>query len=324
MRLVRALTSLVVAAVVAHGPVAPPAMAGPAQGIARAAAPAWLDCPSQETLRSARGVVLLVPGTGSKPEEAWSWGYAPALAADGFATCTVALPDDGLGSFTTAATRVRRAIKATARLAERRISVVGHSQGGALPVWAVKFWPGAAEKVKDVISLAGPFGGTQLGNELCTAGRCATLAWQLRVGAQHVSALQHAPLPTGRQAPSVTSIAGLYDEIVRPQPAASMLDGAANVILQDVCAHDPSEHGLILGDPVGYALTIDALTHRGPADPGRLPATTCEQTFIPHGDLAGSYVFLESVTRFTTGLLDPSRWVDAEPPVPAYARPWAD
>lgn len=323
MRLARVLTSLIVAAVAAQGPVAPPALAVPVQAHAGVDAPAWLDCPSRATMRSARGVVLLVPGTGSKPEEVWSWSYEPALAADGFATCTVALPDDGLGSFTTAAKRVRRAIKATARLADRRISVVGHSQGGALPVWAVKFWAGSAQRVKDVVSLAGPFGGTRLGNELCAASRCATLAWQLRVGAHHVAALQHAPLPTGRRAPSVTSIAGLYDEIVRPQPTASRLGGAANVILQDVCAHDPSEHGLILGDPVGYALTLDALTHRGPADPSRLPVTTCEQTFIPHGDLAGSYVFLDSLTRFTTGLLDPRRWVDAEPPVPAYARPWA-
>ena len=290
---------------------------------ARPSRPAWLTCPSVRALHAARGVVLLVPGTGSRPDEAFSWGYQRALAADGFATCTVALPDDGLGSFTRAAVRVRKAIRATADLADRRISVVGHSQGGALPVWAVKFWPGSARRVDDIVSLAGPFGGTRLGNELCTAGRCAALAWQLRVGARTVAALQHAPLPTGRKAPDVTSLAGPYDEIVRPQPYASHLDGATNVVLNEVCPADPSEHGLILGDPVGYALALDALTHRGPADPGRIPASTCNQTFIPHGDPTGSPAFLQSVARFATGLADPTRWVTSEPPVPAYARRYA-
>ncbi|MFA6576492.1 MAG: lipase, partial [Nocardioides sp.] len=148
------------------------------------------------------------------------------------------------------------------------------------------------------------------------------LAWQLRRGARTVAALQRAPLPDGPSATAVTSISSLYDEIVRPQPTASHLVGATNIVLQDVCAQDPSEHGLILGDQVGYALTLDALTHRGPARPHRLPGDTCEQTFIPHGDPAASPVFLQSVVRFSTGLLDPRRWVDREPALPAYARPY--
>ena len=295
----------------------------PSSATTRATSPAWLSCPSRAEMRAARGVVLLVPGTGSRPHESWSWSYQPALAADGFATCTVALPDDGLGSFTRAAVRVRKAIRLTSRRAGHRIGVVGHSQGGALPVWAIKFWKGSARRVSDVVSLAGPFNGTQLGNELCATQRCAPLAWQLRQGSQHVSALQRAPLPDRRRAPAVTSLFSRYDEVVRPAETASHLDGASNVLLQDVCAHDPSEHGLILGDPLAYALTLDALTHRGPADPARLPPTTCQEVFIPNGDLAGSGVFLDSVARFATGLLNPSRWVEAEPPVPAYARRWA-
>lgn len=280
-------------------------------------------CQPRAELRAARGVVLLVAGTGAMSEETWSWGYERALRADGFATCSVELPDHALGSFTRAATYVRAAVRKSSRLADRRIAVVGHSQGGALPVWAVKFWPGAAERVSDIVSLAGPFGGTALADELCLPGRCAALAWQLRQGARTVAALRRAPLPDGRRAPAVTSISSLYDEIVRPQPRASRLPGATNIVLQDVCAQDPSEHGIILGDPVGYALTLDALTHRGPSRPARLPRDTCQQTFIPHGDPAGTPVFLQSVARFATGLLDPRRWVGREPALPAYARPFA-
>ncbi len=264
-------------------------------------------------------MVLLVHGTGEKKEETWSWSYEPALRADGFATCSVQLPDHGLGDLDVAAQYVVVAIRKASRRAGGRIAVVGHSQGGALPVWALKFWPDLPARVTDVVSLAGPFDGTQLANELCTPGRCAPLAWQLRRGSDHVAALRHAPLP---KRPAITSISTRYDEIVRPQPQASRLGGARNVMLQDVCAQDPSEHGIILGDPVAYALTLDALTHRGPARPARLPTDTCEQYFIPHGDPAGSYVFLQGVARFATGLTDPRRWVDAEPPVPAYARRW--
>ena len=278
-------------------------------------------CQSRATMASARGVVLLVHGTGEKAEESWSWSYEPALHADGFATCRVQLPDHGLGDFDVAAEYVVVAIRKAAHRAGHPISVIGHSQGGALPVWALKFWPRLDRQVRDVISLAGPFGGTQLANELCTGSRCAPLAWELRQGANHVAALRNAPLAGGVD---VTSISSQYDEIVRPQPQASQLDGATNILLQDVCAADPSEHGVILGDPVAYALALDALTHRGPARPSRLAAETCQQTFIPHGDPIGSAQFLQGVTRFFTGLGDPRRWVDAEPPVPGYAARWVD
>lgn len=288
----------------------------PAQS-AGATTPTWLDCPSRTDMREARGVVLLVPGTGSTPDESYSWGYEHALAADGFATCTVALPDTGLGSFTRAAVRVRKAIRLTWLLADHRIAVIGHSQGAALPVWAARFWKGSAKRVTDVVGLAGPFNGTQFANNLCAAGQCATLAWQLRQGSKHVAALRHAPLP---RRTSVTSIYSRYDEIVSPAENASHLPGAANFLLQHICVNDPSEHGLILGDPLAYALALDAITHRGPAKASRLASTICGETFIPGIDLASSYVFLQSVARFTAGLSDPTRWVGAEPPLPRYAR----
>lgn len=281
-------------------------------------------CQPRRELRRARRVVLLVPGTGSTPYESFGWSYQRALRADGFATCVVRLPDHGLGSFTRAAEYVVVGVRKAARLAGARVSVVGHSQGGALPVWATKFWPDVSRRVRDVVSLAGPFTGTDLAGELCVTGRCAPLAWQLRRNARTVAAMRHAPLPSGRGAPSYTSISTLYDEIVRPQPAASRLRGAVNVVLQDVCAVDPSEHGILLGDPVAYALTLDALTHRGPARAGRLPASTCQQAFIPHGDPAGSPAFLRSVARFALGLTDPRRAVGREPRLPAYARRFAD
>lgn len=297
------------------GLVVPPAAAQAGENLSAAT-----TCQPKAELRAARGVVLLVHGTGETKEETWSWSYEPALQADGFATCAVQLPDHGLGDLTVAAEYVVAAIRKASRLAGAPVAVIGYSQGGALPVWAVKFWPVLADHVTDVVGLGAPFDGTQLANEDCTPGQCAPLAWQLRRGSKTIAALRNAPLPAGVD---VTSVSTQYDEIVRPQPEVSQLPGATHVLLQDVCAADPSEHGIILGDPVAYALTLDALTHDGPAAPARLPADTCEQYFIPNGDAAGSSVYLQGMARFATFLADPSRWVDHEPALPAYARPYA-
>lgn len=75
------------------------------------------------------------------------------------------------------------------------------------------------------------------------------------------------------------------DELVTPAPEAARLDGARNVVVQEVCPARPVDHYLLVGDAVSYALAVDALTHPGPADPARLDPLTCLQTVIPGADL---------------------------------------
>lgn len=300
-------------AVVVAAPRPPgPPLTEPAGALRRAT-----RCDPVPRLRSARRVVLLVHGTATTPRESWSWGYERALHADGFALCTVRLPDHGLGEVTRAAEYVVAAARTATRRSGRPIAMIGHSQGGELAVWATRFWPDVARRVRDVVALGSPFGGTALADELCAVDRCAPLAWQTRRGSRTIAALRRAPVPDGV---ATTAIATRYDEIVRPQPEVNRLRGARSVVLQDVCVNDPVEHNLLLGDPLGYALAVDALTHRGPADPRRVPASTCGQAFIPHGDFLGASAGLASITRFFTGLTDPRRFVSAEPPLPAYAR----
>ncbi len=290
---------------------------GPRLTEPRAALRRATRCDPRARLRSAKRVVLLVHGTATTPQESWSWGYERALRADGFALCTVRLPDFGLGSMTRSAEYVVAAARIAIRRADRRIAMIGHSQGGELAVWTTRFWPDVARGVHDVVALASPLDGTAFANELCALGRCAALAWQSSRGSQTIAALRRAPVPRGV---ATTSIATRYDQIVRPQPAVNRIRGARDIMLQDVCLNDPVEHNLILGDPLGYALAIDAITHAGPAEPRRIPASTCQQTFIPHGDFFGASAGLSSMVRFFTGLTDPRRFVDAEPPPPAYAR----
>lgn len=227
------------------------------------------------------------------------------------------LPDHGLGSITRSAEYVVAAARIAIRRSERRIAIIGHSQGGQLAVWATRFWPDVARGVHDVVALASPLDGTALGNELCALGRCIALAWQSRRGSQTVAALRRALVPRGV---STKAIATRYDEIVRPQPDVNRIRGARDITLQDVCPNDPVEHNLILGDPLGYALALDAITHPGPADPRRIPRSTCQQHFIPHGDFVGASAGLASMLRFFTGITDPRRFVASEPPLPADAR----
>ena len=274
-------------------------------------------CDPAPQLRAARRVVLLVHGTATTPHESWSWGYQRALHADGFATCTVRLPDEGLGSVTRAAEYVVAAARTAARRSGRPIAMIGHSQGGELAVWATRFWPDVARDVVDVVTLASPLDGTALANQLCAPRRCAALVWQSRRGSRTIEALRRAPVPAGL---ATTALATRYDEIVFPQPAVNRLPGARSITLQDVCLNDPVEHNLVLGDPLAYALAVDAITHRGPADPARVPASVCRQTFIPNGDMAGASAGIGSIARFFTGITDPRRFVPREPRLPAYAR----
>ena len=73
--------------------------------------------------------------------------------------------------------------------------------------------------------------------------------------------------------------------------ASSALHGGGgqitNVAIQTVCPDDPTEHiGIGIYDHTAYALALDALTHAGPADPGRVSKTVCLDPLMPGVDAA--------------------------------------
>ncbi len=297
--------------------VARPAPGGPPLRTPVATLRKAVRCTERASRTNRRQTVVLVHGTGSTPRETWSWNYVLALTADGFGVCTVQRPGFGLGSFTRSAEYVVHAVRAAHRRSGRKVSIVGHSQGGSMGLWISRFWPDVRASLDDVVSIAGPLRGTQFANALCATGRCVPLAWQLSRGSAHMRVQQRGPVPRG---PAFTSLVSRNDEIVFPQPTVGSLPGVTTYLVQDICPADPSEHGIILGDPLVYRLAVDALTHRGPASARRLPADKCREAFIPHGDLQASTVFGDTLLRFTTGLGDPRRMTVAEPPLPAYAR----
>ena len=232
-----------------------------------------------------RPVVILVHGTGSTPEESFSFGYARALPKLGFGVCTVRLPDRGLGDMQRAMQYVVHAVREVARRSGRSVSLVGHSQGAALAVYAPSFWPDIASKIDDVVGLGGPYRGTTSPDDSCADGRCPVFAWQFLTGSRLSAAYRAAALAAG---PSFTAVATELDELVAPAPEAALLDGASNVVVQRLCEARPIEHYLLVGDAVAYAVALDALKHPGPADPARIPATRCLETIPPGADLVAA------------------------------------
>ena len=71
---------------------------------------------------------------------------------------------------------------------------------------------------------------------------------------------------------SYTVVSTRYDEVVTPyQSQALSGDEVTNVVLQDRCAGDLTEHVAIIYDPVALQWARDALLRAGPANPAFVP-----------------------------------------------------
>lgn len=232
--------------------------------------------------------VLLLQGTGATAKDNWSWTYQPALTKLGIPHCTVDLPEQATGDVQRNGEFVVRAIRAVSERAGRRVSIIGHSQGGMVGRWALRFWPDTRRLVDDVIGFAPSNHGTTTAAATCGDGMCSAASWQQWDVSNFMKALNSRTETFAGI--SYTSIYTRLDEIVQPNldaetGSSSLRTGEGmrtNVATQDICPNDPYEHLSIgLVDPVAYALAIDALTNDGPADPKRIPLTVCAEAFHP-------------------------------------------
>lgn len=288
MRLASAVAVLLLAltlpAAAAGDEFAPVDRRGPALSVPRAALEKALVCTGN--LRGARlQPVLLVPGTNVTPQE-FAWNYARSFRQQTRPFCTVELPVQSTGDIQIAAEYVVFAIRTMAAQAHRRVDVMGHSQGGMLPRWALRFWPDTRTLVDDLVGLAPSNHGTLVSAVTCNAG-CPAAHRQQAAGSRFLQALNSRTETFAGV--DYTSVYTHLDEIVVPNQdssGSSSLHGGrgriTNVAVQDVCPANTADH-LSIGtyDPVAYALTIDALDHPGPADPARVPAGTCTTPLHP-------------------------------------------
>jgi triacylglycerol lipase len=215
--------------------------------------------------------VILVHGTFADMTISWNL-ISPALAQRGY--CVFAL-DYGhratqriQGSAEELRAFVRKVLNATGA---SRVSIVGHSQGGMMPRYYAKFL-GGKDNVADLVGLAPSNHGTTtpLARPAGQYGSCPACIQQIG-GSSLLRKLN-----AGDETPglvSYTQIETSHDEIVTPFESAFLEPGprTTNVLLQDECPLDLSEHLGIIYDPVALQWIENALGRRGPAGPDFKP-----------------------------------------------------
>ncbi len=275
-----------------------------------------VDCSAQFTHLDVHEPVLLVHGTSITAEESWSWNYAENLPAQGFDVCWVHIPNRALSDQQLSAEYVVYAIQLMrARSGDRKIDVIGHSQGALLPRWALRWWPSLQDMVDDFVPLAAPAHGASGADTLCPTS-CAPAVQQMKSGSRYLQALNSVDETPGPV--DYTSIYSMADELVQPFDSPP-LAGGTNILVQDVCPARPVHHAGAVYDAVVYQIALDALTHPGGADVTRLPADVCTRLFMPgvtEVDVVVGNAMLYGNAYIAFGAYPPS---ESEPPLQGYA-----
>ncbi|MGW2784590.1 esterase/lipase family protein [Streptomyces populi] len=233
--------------------------------------------------------VVLVHGTLGNSVDNWL-ALAPYLTSRGYCVFSLdygQLPGVplfyGLGPIDKSAAQLQVFVdKVLAATGAAKADLVGHSQGGMMPRYYLKFLGGAA-KVNALVGLAPDNHGTTLngltrllpyfpGAEDLLTAATPGLADQI-AGSAFLTKLNAG----GDTVPGVhyTVIATKYDEVVTPYQSG-FLSGSDvhNVLLQNLCGLDLSEHVAIgILDRIAYHEVANAL------DPAHASTTTCASVF---------------------------------------------
>jgi hypothetical protein len=270
-----------------------------------------------------REPILLVPGTDLDPDPNFSWNYERAFAALNWPYCAVTLPGHTMGDAQIAGEYVVYALRTMAARSGRKVDVLGYSQGGMLPRWALRWWPDTRALVDDVVGLDPSNHGTLDAVASCQQP-CPVADRQQATGSHFLTALNSgAETFAGID---YTVVFSRTDEIVVPNldatGSSSLHTGSghiANIAVQDICPNDASDH-LAMGsyDPVGYALVVDAFTHAGVASAARVPLTTCSQLFQPGVDSATFASDYAAYLAFIGNSQSAAPSTSSEPPLRCY------
>ncbi|WP_328402341.1 alpha/beta fold hydrolase [Streptomyces sp. NBC_00390] len=287
-RALRPLSALLLAVALAVTPAATATATTTAASTAAAPSSGWNDYSCKPSTAHPRPVVL-VHGTLGNSIDNWLV-LAPYLVKRGYCVFSLdygQLPNvpffHGLGPIDKSAEQLKAFVdKVLASTGAAKTDIVGHSQGGMMPRYYLKFL-GGASKVNALVGLAPNNHGTTLngftellpyfpGAEDLISTHTPGLADQMS-GSAFMTRLNEG----GDTVPGVryTVIATRYDEVVTPF-RSQYLNGAnvRNVLLQDLCPIDLSEH-LAIGvfDLIAYHEVANAL------DPANAKRTTCASVF---------------------------------------------
>jgi triacylglycerol esterase/lipase EstA (alpha/beta hydrolase family) len=224
--------------------------------------------------------VVLVHGTFADMADSWQ-ALSPLLVNKGYCVFALnygsydgsgAVGVDATGPIETSAQQLGTFVdKVLAATGAAQVDMVGHSQGGMMPRYYMKFDGGAA-KVHTLVGLAPSNHGTTLEGLFTLAGYfpganaaltvCPACAEQ-EAGSAFITKLNSG----GETLPGVhyTVIESTNDEVVTPYTSA-FLSGpnVTNITLQQQCALDQGEH---LSMPYDHIADADVLTALDPAHP---------------------------------------------------------
>ncbi len=233
--------------------------------------------------------VVLVHGTGGGQQTNWG-AYAGFLANRGYCVYALtygALPlpwpftaVGGMGPLEVSARQLRTFVSGVlASTGASTVDLVGHSQGTLMPTYYLKFL-GGATKVTNYISLAplwqGTMGAAYAPIAKFMGGLGAGDLWlpmcsgcgQMTTGSAFLDKIWRGGSPYVKGI-SYTNISTRYDELVIPYvsgqlPARRPGEKVRNIVVQDTCAQDFSDHLAIAGSRRAAYMVLNALDPQHP------------------------------------------------------------
>ncbi len=224
--------------------------------------------------------VILVHGTFGDRKNLLE-GLSRRIKRAGFCVYSLDYGNRGTGPIAKSARQLKRFTNRVLRsTGAKKVSMVGHSQGGMMPRYYLKFL-GGKKKVDDLVGIAPSNHGTAITgpgsnpiSELVIGGACRACLQQ-SAGSPFLTRLNRGDETPGRV--SYTQITTRYDEVVVPHTSGYLRRGhhgrrPTNVTLQDVCPRETVEHIRIPTSKVTIQITLNALKRRGPAKRSFRPA----------------------------------------------------
>ena len=192
---------------------------------------------------------------------------ADRLRRDGFRPYVFGLPGGGLTDVEpTAAALAAYVVGVLAETGAERVDLVGHSQGGVVGRYFIRFLGG--ERVVDaMVSLGAPHYGSEVADVLALGGLwdCLSLSacHQATTTSEFLRALNEPDDTWG--AVDYTNVATALDVLVVPHTNALLRsrDGRnVNVVVQDQCPRSQVDHAHLGDDDGVYGAVVDALAGR--------------------------------------------------------------
>jgi triacylglycerol lipase len=210
------------------------------------------------------GPVVVVPGYGGTASDLEP--VVEQLRAGGRTVVAFEPTQGGLGDLRVQARRLAELVRRTLeRTGAGSVDVVGYSAGGVIARLFVRDEDGDSV-VRRVLTLGSPHHGTDVAALAAeVAGGCPTACEQLATGSELLQRLNAGDeTPDG---PRWVSVLTDRDQTVTP-PESAELDGALNLVVQEICPGSSTSHDGLPGDPVVLATLRNALGAGAPAAPG--------------------------------------------------------